>query len=297
MKLLATLALALLLALPARVEPADAPRVRPSVPDLALDRKAPGLQRGLEAAIEEAGAMELVRRGELAVALADLGAAGRVRYAGLNDDRMMYAASLPKIAALLTAFDRMAAGKLEPTPDLMRDLRRMIRYSDNAAATRVVREVGFEAIAECLGKPRYRLYDRDAGGGLWLGKAYDGAPAVARDPVGGFSHGATARQAVRFFALLDRGLLVSPAKSGEMKRILGRPGIHHKFVRGLRDRPESRIYRKSGTWRSWHADAALVERAGTEYAVSALVHHPEGGEVLARLIGLIDEAVRARGGS
>ncbi len=217
----------------------------------------------------------------------------RIRYAGVNDDVMMYAASLPKIAALLAAFERIEDGGLALTPRLRGDLVDMIRYSDNRAATRVIRALGFDYIAACLQERRYRLYDPGMGGGLWLGKAYDPAPAALRDPVAHLSHGATSRQAARFFVLLDRGLLVSPRRSREMLEILGDPGIEHKFVKGLkRHRPEARIYRKSGTWRTYHADAALVAADGRHrYAVAALVDDPDGGAILERLIVVIDDLV------
>ncbi len=259
--------------------------------EVPLDRKDPLLQHRLEAAVRAAGGEAIARRGKLAVALVDLGSPGRERYAGLNDDRMMYAASLPKIGALLTAFDLMEAGRLADTPSLREDLTEMIRHSSNAAATRVIRLVGFDEIAGCLGRSGYGLYDVRGSGGLWVGKAYDGVPAAYRDPIGGFSHGATARQAARFFVLLDRGLLVSPERSLEMKRILSRPGISHKFVKGLEGFPDVRIYRKSGTFQNWHADAALVERGSRRYVAVALVEDRGGGRLLERLILELDAAV------
>ncbi len=168
----------------------------------------------------------------------------------------------------------------------------MIRHSSNEAATRVIRSIGFEAIAACLEQPRYELYDPEGAGGLWVGKAYDGEPAVARDPVAGTSHGATARQAARFFALLDRGLLVSPARSREMLEILGDPGVNHKFVKGLANRPGTTLYRKSGTWRTFHADAALIERGGRKYAAAALIDDPQGSEMLEHLIVALDDLIQ-----
>jgi len=251
----------------------------------------PGLEASLHAALESLGLARLVRGGRIGVALADLSQPGKIRYAGVNDDRMMYAASLPKIAVLLTAFDRVEAGTLKDSPQLRATLTDMIRYSNNAAASRAIRQVGFGSIAHCLQLPRYRLYDPDAGGGLWVGKAYDHQPAVARDPLRGLSHGATARQAARFFVLLNQGLLVSPEKSREMKTILGEPGIHHNFVRGLDRRPGATIFRKSGTYRSYHADAALIERNGHRYVATAIVEDPRGGRILERLIVALDDLV------
>ena len=68
-------------------------------------------------------------------------------------------------------------------------------------------------------------------------------------------------------------------------------GINHKFVLGLAGRPDAKIYRKSGSWRQWHSDSALVEHDGHTYIAVGLVEHPEGGNWLARLIVPMDELV------
>ena len=110
-----------------------------------------------------------------------------------------------------------------------------------------------------------------------------------RDPLHNLSHGATAMQVARYYYMLETNQLVSPALSHEMKAILGNPGIHHKFVKGLeQSQPDSRIFRKSGTWEQWHADSAIVERDGHEYIVCALAENPHGGEWLANLIKPVD---------
>jgi beta-lactamase class A len=110
-----------------------------------------------------------------------------------------------------------------------------------------------------------------------------------------YSHGATARQAARFFALLERGLLVSRERSREMLEILGDPGIKHKFVRGLSVRPEATIYRKSGSFRGHHADAALIEHNGHRYIAAALVDDPRGGRILEKLILVLDDIIVSGG--
>ena len=77
-----------------------------------------------------------------------------------------------------------------------------------------------------------------------------------------------------------------------MKAILGRPALQHKFVKGLIDyHPDSRIYRKSGTWREWHADSAIVERDGRRYIAVAIARSRIGGEWLSRLIVALDDIV------
>lgn len=258
---------------------------------MALEQIDRGLQSELQAALARLDLQPLVRRQQIGVALVDLTVPEELRYAGINDDVMFYAASLPKIAVLLTVFEKIEAGEIDDSSALRQTLTDMIRVSSNSAATRAIRLVGFDSIAETLEKPEYRLYDLTGDGGLWVGKAYDPTPAVRRDPLFNYSHGATARQAARFFALLDRGLLVSQERSREMLEILGDPGIQHKFVRGLASRPEATIYRKSGSFRQHHADAALIEHNGHRYIAAALVDDPRGGRILEKLILALDDII------
>jgi len=254
----------------------------------------PWLQSGLEDILRRQGLEGLAASGRLSVALVDLGKPYDVPSAMVNGDRMLYAASLPKLAILLGAYEAIVAGRLPVTDRLRRQLTRMIRVSDNASATAVLDRVGFPAVARTLRRPSYGLYTPALGGGLWVGKAYAEDRYWRRDPIASLSHGATARQAARFFVLLDRGLLVSPDASREMKRLLGHPAIDHKFVRGLGRRPGATIYRKSGTWRDFHADAALVVRPDARYVAAGLVHSRRGERVLQDLIVELDDLVRRR---
>ncbi len=253
----------------------------------------PELQAGLANAINQLGLQSLVDDGRLGVALIDISAPSSARYAGLNDDIMMYAASLPKIAVLVTAFGEIESGRLAYTAALQDQLTNMIRYSSNSAASETIDLVGFDAIARTLEDPRYQLYVRGGAGGLWVGKAYDRRPAEARDPLFGISHGATPRQAVRFFLLLDQGRLVGPEASREMLSMLGDPRINHKFVKGLAGRPGATVYRKSGTWSRFHSDAALIERNGRRYIAAALVEDPKGNVILERLIVALDDLIQS----
>ena len=90
--------------------------------------------------------------------------------------------------------------------------------------------------------------------------------------------------AAKFYYMLETDRLVSPSLSKDMKEILSKPAIHHKFVKGLESRPNAKIYRKSGSWRTWHADSAIVENAGHKFIVVALAEHPNGGKWLQRII-------------
>src|SRR5262245_21198127 len=98
-----------------------------------------------------------VRQQHIAVSLVDLTDGESPRYAGINDQVMMYAASVPKIAILLAGFEEIRAGRLEYTPAVRDTFTRMVRYSSNEDASRAAQWVGFERIAQTLTSPKYRF--------------------------------------------------------------------------------------------------------------------------------------------
>jgi len=274
--------------------PAWQPDVHPDEPDRAplwskLDQT---LQRGLEASLVELGLAGAARAHDLSVSLVDVTDLENPRVAAVNGDQMMYAASLPKIAVLLAAFERVAEGGLVLDAETEASLTRMIRVSSDVDAARMMQRVGKPFIADVLQRPRYRLYDPKRGGGLWAGKDYAQAGLWRRDPLQNLSHAATTMQVARFYYLLETGNLVSPEASRKMKQILGAPGIDHKFVAGLGAiAPDARIYRKSGTWAQWHADSAIVEHGSRKYIAVALAESRQGGLWMRELIVALDRLI------
>jgi beta-lactamase class A len=249
------------------------------------------MQRDLERALTRIGVSAAWRGRRLGVSLMDVTDPENPSYAGVNDHEMMYAASLPKIAILLAGFERIREGLLRYTPAVREMFTRLARFSSNTDASRAIQQIGFEYIAGVLTSSKYRLYDPQQNGGLWLGKAYGGPnDRWKRDPLHNLSHGATSLQVARFFLMMDEGRLVSPGYSAEIKEILSHPGIRHKFVKGLADKQRT-IYRKSGTWQQWHSDAALIEAGGKKYIAVALVKDARGGEILPGLIRKLDDIV------
>ena len=266
----------LLLALPGEARTAEEyPKLWDSIDPL--------LQRKLEQLVEAQGLQQAVTSKRLAIALVDISNLKKPRMAAVNGEVMKYAASLPKIAILLTAFVQIEQGELELDERLERDLTRMIRQSSNAAATRVLNLVGREKLLQTLQDPRFMLYDRRYAGGLWVGKPYAKQGAYQRDPVNQISHGVSAVQAARFYYLLTTERLVGPELTVKMKQMLSQPAITHKFVKGLGAHPKAKLYRKSGTWKHFHADSALVEYGDHTYIMVGLAEDPQGGQWLTKL--------------
>jgi beta-lactamase class A len=255
-----------------------------------------GLQRGLEQAVRDLGLEREVAARHLSLALVDVTDGAAPRFAAVNPDAQMYAASLPKVAILLGALVEAERGRIAINDATVGAMTNMIRYSSNEDASRVLGWVGGERMLEILQSDRYRLYEAGSGGGLWVGKGYGKEAAFRRDPIGNLSHGATAFQVARLYYMLATETLLSPRLNALMKDVLSNPGIHHKFVKGLESRPGARIYRKSGTWRDYHADSALVEYGGSRYIIVGIAEHPEGGEWLRRLAAPLHDLVVPRSG-
>ncbi len=243
----------------------------------------PWLQAQLAQLVEAQGLKKAAGQQRLTLALVDITDLKKPRMAAVNGDVMKYAASLPKIAILLTAFVQIEEGKLALDEKLEADMTKMIRNSSNPAATRVLDLVGRDEVTQTLQAPRFLFYDPRYNGGIWVGKAYARDGAYQRDPLHQISHGITAIQVARFYYLLTTERLVGPALTVKMKAILSQPAIRHKFVQGLKDHPEARLYRKSGTWKNFHADSALVEYNEHAYIMVGLAEDPQGGKWLEML--------------
>jgi len=73
----------------------------------------PDLEEELTRSISAIGLAQPLREGKLAVALVDTTDLAHPRVAAINGDRMLYAASLPKIAVMLGAFRNSAQTRNE----------------------------------------------------------------------------------------------------------------------------------------------------------------------------------------
>ena len=263
----------------------------PAPPPLAACKDA-SLQTRLEQSLCSLGLDDEAERGQLCLALVDITDEQNPRMALVNGDKMMYAASLPKIAILLGAFEEIQSGKLVMDGELQRAMTNMIRRSSNRDATYVLNRVGKKELINILKSDRYKLYDEKNHGGLWVGKEYGKSPAFQRDPLANLSHGATAFQVARFYYMLETGRLVSPNSCRLMKGMLSHSAINHKFVAGLRaTAPAAKIYRKSGTWSRYHADSALVEHDGRKFIAVGLANSSKGGQWLKQVIVAMDKLV------
>ena len=232
---------------------------------------------------------KLVDEQKMAVGLILLNDTSNVKFASVNGNDIMYAASLPKIAILLAAMDAIEKGEIKETDALKSDMRGMMSRSDNEAATRIMDLLGFEKIEHVLKDPKYLLYDEEQGGGLWVGKRYAQTGRRYPEPIKGISHAATVNQVCRFYYMLVYGKLVNYDRSAQMLGYMQDPELHHKFVNTLEKiAPKAKLFRKSGTWHNFHADSILVWGPGRKYVLVALAEDSDGEHILRELALKVD---------
>jgi len=237
----------------------------------------------------------LIAQNKMSVGIVDLSDLDQIKFASVNGDKMMYAASMPKIAVLLAAMDAIENGELKETAAVRKDMNLMIAKSNNQATTRMIDRVGFQKIQDVLMHPDYKLYDKNHGGGLWVGKRYAAGGKTNRDPMRNLSHAATIDQVCRFYYMLAHGQLVNEQRSAQMLKIMMDPKLHHKFVNTLDNvAPQAKVFRKSGSWRTFHSDSALVWGPNRKYILVAMVDDAGGEQIMRRLVKEVEKVLKPK---
>jgi beta-lactamase class A len=211
------------------------------------------------------------------------------RLAMLRPDSEYYAASVAKIAILLAFFRLRPDETATLDSTTQNELGLVIKASSNELAAKFSRLLGLKQIQQVL--DGYHFYDAQRGGGLWMGKHYGESGERIGSPAGDNSHGATVRQLLRFYMLLEQGRLVSPEASAKMRDIFASPEVPHndiKFVKGLNGRKVS-LLRKWGSWEDWLHDTAIITGPQRHYILVSLTHHSRGDDYLVSLAEAIDD--------
>ena len=80
-----------------------------------------------------------------------------------------------------------------------------------------------------------------------------------------------------------------------MLDILEDPELHHKFVNTLDQiAPNARLFRKSGSWRTYHSDSILVwgKDSNRRYILVALVDDANGEQIIRDLVKPIEKVLK-----
>jgi beta-lactamase class A len=252
-----------------------------------------GLQSLLERALDKNRYWRaLIEQDKMAVGVVDLSNPPAARFASVNGWTMKYAASLPKIAVLLAAYQSIAEGRLQDSPELHEWLVSMIRRSSNSDASFLIDSIGLKRIGDIL--KWYHFYTPESGGGIWLGAGYPPWGERNPEPIKGLCHAATVMQICRFYYMLANGEIISPERSRRMLEILSRPGLHDKFVKVLEKRVSAdRLFRKSGDWGISFSDSVLVcDEGGRKYILAALIEDKNGEYILRELVPVIESLLK-----
>ncbi len=257
--------------------------------DVALDAELQTELEALESRIAEDLNIPPAARAFGVLDLSDL------RVAMIRPDEMFYGASVPKICIVMAYFATHPEAVENLDPEVERELKLIIKRSDNELAAKYGKIVGLDAIQEMLQSRQYRFYDKEHGGGFWCGKHYGIAEPRMGDPVHDHSHGVTVRQCLRYYLMMEQGRLVNAQVCARLKEIFAAPELefHDKdFVRGLAGR-DVKILRKGGLWEDWHLDTARIQHGRRAYILAGMVHHPNGEQYLAQMAAAVDDLLRA----
>ncbi|MCO6429914.1 MAG: serine hydrolase [Deltaproteobacteria bacterium] len=275
------------------LQPAKASAIERPYPYL-QDRRDQGLQHGLNQVAKRLKLERAISEKRFGAALVDITDLNAPKFAGINAEVMMYAASLPKVGILLGLFRKVQEDQLALDYRTATLAKAMVQDSSNRAASELFYMVGPAYLESLFTSPQYRLYDVSAGGGLWVGKEYGQGEAWKRDPILHLSHAASALKVAQLYYMLESGQLLSPGFTQAMKSILGETSLEHKFYRGLmRNCPSAKVFRKSGSWRQFHSDSAIVEHDGKRYIAVALTNDANGSRLLEDLIVEMDTLIVA----
>jgi beta-lactamase class A len=260
-----------------------------------VQRQDPELQANLAKSLKQRSLWQcLIAEDKMAVGLVDLSNPQAPRFSQVNGNTMMYAASLPKIAVLLAAFQGFEDRTLSQTPQVMMDLNEMIRESSNPAAAIMINRIGLSKIESLLFNPRYRFYDLRQGGGIWVGSTFSSYGERCPDPLKDLYQAASATQVCRFYYQLAYGRLINTKRSIQMLQVLSNPGLHDKFVASLEQSiSPDRIFRKNGTYGTTHCDSVLVWGEGwRRYILVGLVDDARGEQILRELVPVAERVLR-----
>ena len=202
--------------------------------------------------------------GRFSLVLVDVTDPRHLQAAMVDPDREAFTASMSKIAVLLGVVDKLRNDPGRLTLHALRpQLDDMIKRSSNEAASSLYRTVGHDAVAGAV--LRHGLND-DVHGGLW----WSTGGAAHASPKSGIPIAGTARQAARYFLLMEQGRLVSPDDSRTIKDVLHN-SILALFSKGIvKQFPDVRYYGKPGIYGLNVAEGMLIEAARCRYVLAVV---------------------------
>ena len=91
--------------------------------------------------------------------------------------------------------------------------------------------------------------------------------------------------------------MVNEKRSKQMLDIMGNPDLHHKLVNTVEKiAPKAKLFRKSGSWKTYHSDSILVwgNDPSRRYIIVALIDDANGEQIIRSLVKPIEKAIKAK---
>jgi beta-lactamase class A len=189
----------------------------------------------------------------------------------INGDQIRNAASVIKPYVMLAVYEQIARQELNETPDITRQVRRMITISDNHATNTLIRHLG-------QGDYQQGFVIINA-----LVRKYGFQQTVVREliPDGGktYANRTSAADATLFFKLLYEQKLVNSHYSQKMTDVLLK-NVHHRIKTQQIKQDGVAVADKTGYVRGLNADCGIVyqknqQGKGHDYVLSIFIENKE----------------------
>ena len=187
----------------------------------------------------------------------------------INGDQIRNAASVIKPYVMLAVYEQIARQELNETPDITRQVYRMITVSDNHATNTLIRHLG-------QGDYQQGIVIINA-----LSRKYGFQQTLVREliPDGGktYANRTSAADATLFFKLLYEQKLVNPHYSQKMTDVLLK-NVHHRIKTQQIKQDGVAVADKTGYVRGLNADCGIVyqknpQGKGHDYVLSIFIEN------------------------
>jgi beta-lactamase class A len=206
---------------------------------------------------------------EISVQIFDL--ADNKMLVDINGDKVRNAASVIKPYVMLAVYEQIARQEMDETPDITRQVYRMITVSDNHATNTLIRHLG-------QGDYQQGIVIINA-----LARKYGFQQTVVREliPDGGktYANRTSAADATLFFKLLYEQKLVNPHFSQKMTDVLLK-NVHHRIKTQQIKQDGVAVADKTGYVRGLNADCGIVyqknpQGKGRDYVLSIFIENKD----------------------
>jgi beta-lactamase class A len=228
------------------------------------------IQNVVEQEIQYLKARRQLRSGdEISIQVFDL--AEKKMLVDINGDTVRNAASLIKPFVMLAVYEQIARQEMPETPEVNRQIHRMISISDNQATNRLIRQLGDGDVHQ--GLVAVNTVARKYG--------FNHTTAIELIPEGGrtYANRTSTCDTTHFFTQLYEQRLISPQYSQKMNEVLLK-NVHERIKTYQLKKDGVAVADKTGYVRGLNGDCGIVYRStqnsqGHDYVLSIIIENRE----------------------